>query len=93
VEKMNGSNLVAPVQGKISDIQKISTKQGPLYKHIIIAPAKEEYGFPNTVAVIHSDTLGSVGEVVTALVAVRGRVNRKGDARYYNHELWVSKEV
>ena len=91
MEKLNGTNLCAPVQGKLLNIEKISTKNGPLFKHIIVAPAKEEYGYPNTVAVIHSDTLGSVGEIVSALVAVRGRVNRKGDARYYNHELWVSK--
>lgn len=52
-------------------------------------PARNEYEYPNTVAVLSDRRIGASGEVITTAVHIRGKRNQstKGN-NFYNAELW-----
>lgn len=90
MEKLNGTNLVAPVQGKLTEITTITTQSGKnFYRHILAAPAKDEYSHPDTVCVLSERRIGDQGQEITVQVRIRGRRNRAQSGHtFYNHELW-----
>jgi len=90
MEKLNGLNLVAQVQGKIQEVTTHITKNGNnIYRHIMATPAKDEFSYPETVCVLSSRKIGDQGAQVTASVLIRGRRNKGANGHiFYNHELW-----
>jgi len=88
VEKLNGSNLVAPVQGKLIQIEEIDSQNGKLFRNIVMAPAADEYDFPNTVSVMSERRIGQINDVVTTQLKIRGRRQNNNGKTFYNSDLW-----
>jgi hypothetical protein len=90
MEKLNGSNLVTQIEGKVISIDTFTKKDGTkMYRNILRAPARNEYESPNTVCVLSSSRVGDNGDVVQVMASVRGRYysDRNGQTRY-SAELW-----
>jgi hypothetical protein len=90
MEKLNGLNLVAQVQGKITEVTTHSTRTGrTIYRHILATPAEDEFSHPETVCLLSERRIGDQGALVTASVKIRGRRNKGNNGHtFYNHELW-----
>ena len=88
MEKLNGSNLVAPVQGKLIQIEEIDSQNGKLFRNIVMAPAADEYDFTNTVSVMSERRIGQINDVVTTQVKIRGRRQNNNGKTFYNSDLW-----
>jgi hypothetical protein len=93
VEKLNGLNLVAQVQGKVMEVQQIQTRNGKnLFRNIIRTAAGDEYDYPDTVCVLSDSSVGNMGSVVTLSAKLRGKTNKDQQGRtFYNCELWLHK--
>jgi len=82
------ATLETTVAGKLIEREDYNGKTGKVYKHIVLMPAEDEFSYPNVVAVLGSRSHGSIGSIVEIQVEIRGRTNKVGDRKFYNHELW-----
>jgi len=90
VEKLNGTNLVVPVEGKVISVDTFTKKDGgQIFRNILRAPARNEYESPNTVCVLSGRRLGDNDSIIQIMARVRGRyyTNRNGQTQY-SAELW-----